>query len=123
MDSLNFRVQHLDPNGTVISAFGRLGDAIGEFDKPKGISLDRKGRVYVVEGRNDRVQVYGPDGTLLFFFGRTGSADGEFFLPTGITVDRENKIYVADGYNRRVEIFHVRPEEAINLGPQSGGGR
>ncbi|MBA3914082.1 MAG: hypothetical protein H0X25_09580 [Acidobacteriales bacterium] len=109
MDSLNFRVQHLDSEGNVLSSFGRLGDSIGEFDKAKGVALDNLGRVYVVEGRFDRVQVFDPEsGRLLFFFGQTGNNLGEFFLPTGIALDRDNKIYVADGYNRRVQIFHLR---------------
>ena len=79
-DSLNFRVEHFDPDGKFLNAFGRPGSGAGDFDKAKGIAVDREGRVYVVEGLNDRVQVYDPEGRLQFIFGGTGSASGEFFL-------------------------------------------
>jgi DNA-binding beta-propeller fold protein YncE len=118
MDSLNFRVQHLDAGGKFLSGFGHLGDAIGEFDKPKGIALDGQGRVYVAESRNDRVQVYDADGRLLFFFGQTGAAEGQFFLPAGVATDSSNRIYVADGYNRRVQIFHLRADAGAPGGGQ-----
>ena len=111
MDSLNFRVQHLDAAGNFISSFGHAGDGAGEFDKPKGIVVDAKNRVWVVEGRSDRVQAYDADGQMLFTFGNTGSAPGQFFLPTGIALDQEGRIYVADGQNGRVEIFRPKAEQ------------
>jgi sugar lactone lactonase YvrE len=121
VDSLNFRVQHFDPNGKSVSGFGRLGDSIGEFDKAKGISLDSHGNVYVVDGYRDRVQAYSPEGRLLFFFGNTGPAEGQFYLPTGIAIDQNDRIYVADTYNRRVEMFHLRPDAKLAEASAQGG--
>jgi len=122
VDSLNFRVQHFDRDGNVVSGFGRLGDGLGEFDKAKGISLDSHGNVYVVDGFRDRVQVYTPEGRVLFYLGQTGPAEGQFFLPTGISIDEHDRIYVADTYNRRVQIFHLRPDARL-AEPQVRGGQ
>jgi sugar lactone lactonase YvrE len=103
-DAMNFRVQVFDADGKFVRMFGHLGDAAGDFDKPKGIAVDGSGRIYVVEGLNDVVQVFSPEGRLLAIFGGSGGGPGQLWLPAGITLSGNN-VFVADAANRRVQVF------------------
>ncbi len=104
-DSLNFRIQIFDIAGNFISSFGQLGDALGNFSKPKGIAVDSDGHIYVTDSDFDVVQIFDRNGTLLLVFGGTGVKEGHFLVPGGIFIDKKDYIYVADSYNRRIQIF------------------
>jgi sugar lactone lactonase YvrE len=73
--------------------------------RPKGISFDSEGHLYVVDGLWGMVQAFDRQGQLLYYFGR-GSGLGEFQLPTGLQIDKNDRIYVVDSFNRRIEVFH-----------------
>ncbi len=105
VDALNFRVQTLNDDGTFLSTFGKLGDGIGNFARPKGIALDGDGNVYVVDALFDVVQIFNPKGQILMAFGGSGSQFGKLYLPSCIVIDEKNKIYVVDSGNKRVQVF------------------
>jgi DNA-binding beta-propeller fold protein YncE len=102
-------VQVFDRKGNPLASFGRLGDAPGDFDKPKGIAVDSGGHIYVVEGLNDLVQIFDADGRLLLAFGGSGNGPGQLWLPSGIAIVNDI-IYVADAANRRVQMFEYVKE-------------
>ena len=104
-DTLNSRIQVLTPEGKYVFKFGRRGLNVGDLPRPKGISVDRAGRVYVVESYYDHLLVYSPDGQLLLPIGGTGSEIGEFYLPSGVWSDARGRVYVADMFNSRVVIL------------------
>lgn len=103
-DSMNFRVQLLDAAGAA-RAFGRKGDAAGDFSLPRDVAFDRAGHVYVLDNQFENVQVFDTQARLLLAFGEEGDAPGRFSLPSGITIDPQDRIWVADTYNRRVQVF------------------
>lgn len=109
-DSLNFRVQVLDPQGKFLRTFGAPGDSPGYFSRPKGVAVDSDGNIYVVDALFDNVQVFDSEGRLLMSFGKPGKAPGEFWLPSGIFIDSKDRIYVSDSYNKRVQIFQYLKE-------------
>lgn len=104
-DSMNFRVQVLDAGGRPVSAFGRKGDAAGDFALPRDVAVDSEGHVYVLDNQFENVQIFDREGRLLLAFGRGGRGPGEFSLPSGITIDARDRIWIADSYNRRVQVF------------------
>lgn len=104
-DSLNFRVQRFDAAGVFKASFGKNGDRIGDFARPKGVAVDSQGHVYVVDALFNGVQVFDRDGRLLLAFGERGQAPGEFWLPNGLYITSDDLIFVADSYNRRVQVF------------------
>jgi len=108
-DSMNFRVQVLDPELRPMSAFGIAGDGPGAFSKPKGIALDSAGHVYVVDAMFDNVQVFDQQGQLLIAFAANGSGLGRLLLPSGIHIDAQDRIWVADSGNARVQVFRYHP--------------
>jgi len=104
-DSLNFRIQIFDASGKFLRSYGRLGDAMGDFSKPKGVAVDSQDHIYVADSQYDNIQIFDETGKLLLVLGSTGRSLGKFVLPSGIFIDGKDRIYVADSYNKRVQIF------------------
>lgn len=61
----NSRVLKFAADGTFLLAWGKKGNAQGDFDLPHGIALDVTGRVFVVDRQNARVQVFDGSGNHL----------------------------------------------------------
>lgn len=117
-DSMNARVQILDPDGKFIRKFGQRGDGPADFRMIKGIAVDRHtDNIYVTDGQGDKEMVYSPTGEPLMTLGRTHSADitavgaGGFLIPQDISVDKNGRIYVVDSMNRRFQVFQIVDEE------------
>jgi len=114
VDAMNFRIQLLDRNGSVLGVIGSLGDSAGGVFRPKGIAIDSEGHIYVVEGLWGIVQVFDREGRLLYYFGKRGTRLGEFQLPSGLFIDRSDRVYVADSYNQRVQVFQYHGLKSAN---------
>jgi DNA-binding beta-propeller fold protein YncE len=55
----NMQIEIIDrQTGKVLSAFGRVGHFLGEFDQAHGIAVDSKENVYVAENRGKRIQKF-----------------------------------------------------------------
>lgn len=59
------RIVKLSPNGKFIKAWGRLGDAPGEFKLPHTLRFDSQGRLWVADRDNNRLQVFDQDGKFI----------------------------------------------------------
>lgn len=105
-DTLNARVQILATDGRVVAdPIGRRGLYVGNLVRPKGVTTDRDGNVYVVESYHDHLLVFDSEGRFLLPIGGSGSGIGEFFLPAGAWTDSKDRIFVADMFNGRVLVF------------------
>lgn len=105
-DSLNNRVQVFDRDTHAPARrIGKRGLYVGNLVRPKGVTADAEGNVYVVEGYYDFLLVYNNSGEFLMPVGGTGQGTGNFFLPAGVWSDTNNRIYVADMFNGRVVVF------------------
>jgi sugar lactone lactonase YvrE len=106
-DTRFFRVTVLGPDGKFVRSFGSLGDAPGQFARPKGIALDSEGHVYVVDAAFGNFQIFTPEGKLLLPVGRSGIKPGEMLLPAGIAIDKNDRIYVTEQWigQGRLQIF------------------
>jgi len=109
-DAMNFRVQIFDHKGQFVRAFGSHGRGGGNFAKPKGIAVDRKGHIFVADAMFDNVQIFDIKGEFLYFFGGPGQQDSQFWMPSGVMVDTDNTIWVADTYNHRLQVFRLVEE-------------
>lgn len=105
VDSMNFRVQVLTRDGAFRYAIGRAGDSIGSLFRPKGVSADSEGHLYVTDDWNHVVQVYDAQGRLLYYFGYAGTTPHPLVMPAGLSIDREDRIFVADTAAARLQIF------------------
>ncbi|HEY5157274.1 MAG TPA: flippase activity-associated protein Agl23 [Anaerolineales bacterium] len=111
-DSLNDRIQHLRPDGTVLQAWGTRADLSqgaapgGTFNEPWGVAVAPDGSVYVADTWNYRIQKFSADGKFLLMWG-TGPAQGkdQFYGPRGLAVDSLGRVFVADTGNKRIVIY------------------
>ncbi|MEO8189172.1 MAG: flippase activity-associated protein Agl23 [Acidobacteriota bacterium] len=88
-----------------LKTWGAAGSGPGELGEPRGIAVDRQGRLYVADTKNSRVQVFDSDGTFVRQFGSKGAGPGEFNEPCGIAVDPDGDVWVADTWNARIARF------------------
>jgi len=85
----NFRVQKFTLDGQHVRNYGGIGTSIGKFARPKGIALDRDGRLLIVDSAYENVQIMDKDGKLLMFFGKPGNLPEHMNLPADIDVTYE----------------------------------
>lgn len=110
-DTLNFRVQRIDPaSGSVLAVFGTLGDASGEMPRIKGLAVDRAGRLWLSDALLDQVSLYTRDGGYLMSIGRHGDAPGEFYFPAGIAARSDGRVAIADSLNGRIQVLQESRE-------------
>ena len=105
VDTLNFRVQAFNRDGTPVFDFGELGLFVGNMSRPKGVAIGGEGRIYVVESLYDHLLIFDSAGQLLLPIGGSGREIGQFYLPAGVWTDDQRRVYVADMFNGRVIVL------------------
>ena len=105
-DALNAYVQIFSlSDGQPLGRVGQRGLYVGNLVRPKGVTVDSDGNIYVVESYYDHLLIYDESGQFLLPIGGTGSDVGQFFLPAGMWSDKTDRVFVADMFNGRVVIF------------------
>lgn len=89
-DKLKAKIFEFDASGNLKRTRGRLGDNIDELVRPKGVALDRSGRLWVVDASAEVAKIYDQQGRLLLFFGLPGNEPGMMNLPAKIVLDYDN---------------------------------
>jgi DNA-binding beta-propeller fold protein YncE len=132
-DHGNNRVQKLAPDGRVLVIWGRHGGdgsggtGDGEFNRPRGVAVDRFGNIYVADKENNRIQKFDSRGRFLLRWGRNGgdgsagAGDAEFHIPYSVAAGRE-ELYVADTGNNRVQEFTFGGRFIARIGRDGGDG-
>lgn len=84
-----------------------LGQTISE---PIGVSIDRRGVVFLVDSGNDRVIWFDPTFKALRAVGGQGGEWRQFDEPQFVTVDEDLNIWISDTGNRRLVQYSERFE-------------
>lgn len=121
-DDNNHRIRRIDPSGVITTV---AGDGTGGFagdggpalsaqlNHPRGVAVDGRGVVYIVDSMNARVRMVDPAGVIgtVAGCGRQGfGGDGgpatvaRLFEPRGVAVDAGGRLFVADTLNDRVRM-------------------
>lgn len=115
------RVQKFSPEGAFLS-FWQMPQT--EKGKPKGMCLDEKGNVVVLEPHYSRVNHFTPDGKLAAQWGDHGTNAGQLAFPRSVIVNSRGEIFVSEyGLTERVQQFGpegrglVRTLGAAGTGP------
>lgn len=100
--------------GARIAAYGSVGYAPGQFNRPYGIAIDPVSHdLYVAERGNGRVQRITSAGVSVLTWGEyrsePNSAQGYFNEPIGVAADADGYVYVVDKSNNRIQKFRVVP--------------
>jgi DNA-binding beta-propeller fold protein YncE len=96
--------------------FGGFGYGVGSLRDPLGISVDRKGNVYVADSQNDRVAIYDLFGNFLKSLGET-----TLRKPGGVTVGEDGLIYVANTEKNSIAIFDPEGTVVLEYGTWGSG--
>lgn len=107
VDTMNFRVQVFNSDGSLHTAFGEHGEGRGKFARPGGITVSRDNLIIVTDTEKGNFQVFTMEGKPLIAVGRSGSRPGRFNIPAGIFIDKKDKLYVVDQKNKRIQVFQL----------------
>jgi DNA-binding beta-propeller fold protein YncE len=92
--------------GSKRHSFGSYGCEEGQFDSPRGVTVDGMGNILVADCGNHRIQKFTAKGTFMTSVGGRGNGSLQFNYPSDITFSMtNNKMYVADR-NHRVQILN-----------------
>jgi hypothetical protein len=94
----NAKVKVFDYEGNYLFDFGKL-------NRPQSITVDKEGKLYVVEPLSCEIKIFDPSGTRLV---RKFGDDLLFARPSGIAVDSQLNIYVLDTVLNTVQVFDQR---------------
>lgn len=117
-DSLNYRVQAIDEKtGKAKWVYGKplppqsaiqFRGPERKFGLPSSITLDERGRLYVVDGLSSEIHILdAKTGKFIKKVSDIGHAEGLVYYPDGIYYGKGGLIAVADKFNDRVQIFRV----------------
>jgi sugar lactone lactonase YvrE len=120
-DTNDNRIMKFLTTGTLSGTFGSFGSGNGQFNFPKGVSVDVSSNVYVADTLNHRVQKFNSSGAFISTFGSLGSGNGQFNSPAGIGNDASGNVYVADTLNHRIQIFDTTGKFVSTFGSFGAG--
>ena len=106
-DGNNSRVSVWENQGKFLLTFGR-GTGDSAINLPRGLAIDEKDRLYIVDAVGQSVKVYDvskDEVSFLFSFGDFGENDGQFNFPNDIAIDKTGRLYIADRENNRIQVW------------------
>ena len=98
-------IKVFDVAGHYIQDIGSEGRGDGQFQYPRGVSIDMYNNLVVVDEGNHRMQIFTPEGEFVSKIGGEGTELGQFKCPYDVAVSRDGRVYVTDFSNHRVQIL------------------
>jgi hypothetical protein len=98
LDSGKYRIQKYDKDGRYVQTIGRQGQGPGEFERPTGLYLDKKGNIYVLG--LSKIHLFDRQGEFI-----------KSLVPQGFITD-----FVPDGEGHIITTSYVRAERMRNFG-------
>jgi DNA-binding beta-propeller fold protein YncE len=96
-------------DGKFQKSVGGYGNNVGQLMRPKGISVDNKSNLFVVDAAFENVQIFNSKGHILMYFGGPYIGHGDMWLPAGVTVSYTGleffSKYVDDSFNLKYLIY------------------
>ena len=132
VDYNNYRIQKFDSSGAFLGWWGKgtvttgkhllsaetglSGSGDGQFNQPRGITIDTAGNIYVADSNNYRIQKFDSNMNFITKWGSFSGApppadpdaDGKFHTPCGIVIDSTGNIYVTEVGNHRIQKFKIK---------------
>jgi sugar lactone lactonase YvrE len=105
VDILNTRVQRFTETGEWNANIADWGVLPGNLFRPKGVSLDHNGLIYVTDSYMDVIQVFN-DQQFLYALGDESGKPRKFTAPGGIYIN-QNRIYVVEMFAKKVGVYEL----------------
>ncbi len=111
------KITIFNKEGIFQQTIGDLGSNIGLFGRPKGIAIDNKKRIWVVDAASAVAKIYTTKPELLLYFGAESAGPGAMEMPTTIVIDYDHlemfKKYAVEGAKLEFLVF-VSDQYRIN---------
>ncbi len=107
-DMGNSQVHRYTLKGKFIDQIGKgTGSSPGEISKPREVTSDVEGRIFVSDSKGDRprLQVFTHEGEFLQIFAEKGRLPGMLLRAHGMDHDSARNLYVVDVDNMRVNVY------------------
>jgi len=88
----------------LVTKWGSLGSANGQFNNPQYVALNSSNEVYVTDQGNYRIQKFTSDGTYLWNWRQFWDYT-DYFKATGVGVDGANTVYAGDSWHDFIVTF------------------
>jgi DNA-binding beta-propeller fold protein YncE len=79
----------------------------GQLFRPKGITVDHQGFVYISDSYMNVIQVFNDSGKFLYVLKQKDAEHEPIMTPAGIAVAENNRLYVAEMLRHRVSVFKI----------------
>ncbi|HSV15820.1 MAG TPA: NHL repeat-containing protein [Tepidisphaeraceae bacterium] len=108
IDNANHRVLIRDNRTGAITAMGKSGRALGQFEFPFMTCIGLQNYVFITEAVGGRVQQVSPDDRWAGTIGHVGVTLGDLYRPKGLTTDARGQLYVGDSSLNVIQAFSPR---------------
>jgi DNA-binding beta-propeller fold protein YncE len=96
-------------DGKLQRSVGGYGNYAGQLMRPKGVAVDDKSNLFVVDAAFENVQIFNREGRVLMFFGGPYKRSGDMWLPADVSISYTGKDYfskyVDKSFNLKYLIF------------------
>jgi phage tail-like protein len=103
-DYANGLIHVFDPFGCWTTAYTGASETTSHLAKPTRLTLDRDGRIYVVQESQSFVVVLNPDGTVFGTVEQPADVSGKF-CPTAVAVDVNGNLCLSDCVTRKFYFY------------------
>jgi DNA-binding beta-propeller fold protein YncE len=94
----------LAANAPPVTMFqGGKGAGRGQFDFPRGMTVDRFGNFFVADTNNGRIEKFSSTGAFVTSIGTNGRGPGQLGEPNAVAIDELGNMYVTEAANHRVQ--------------------
>jgi DNA-binding beta-propeller fold protein YncE len=105
-----------DLEGRLLMVIGKLGSALGEFNRPSYMAIWRN-ELYVTDTFNARIQVLDLDsGAPIRSIGTRGTYVGQLSMPKGVALDSDGNVYVVESLHDHLLIFNRQGQFLLPIG-------
>ena len=111
----NNRIVKLAADGSFIKAWGKTGQAAGEFRDPHALAMDSQGRLYVGDRGNARIQIFDQEGEYIATW-------TQFGRPSGLFITADDMLYSADSESNATWGANPGWRRGIRIGSIKDGG-